>query len=94
MKSVLRGIAKFWLKEGRLREFSIDRGVENPEHLANVICARPLIASWSLQFLQTYVIFIRYMRVRILYINALRVKTIYVRKYETRTLRPSTAHDS
>ena len=92
MKYVVRGIAKFWLKEGRLREFSIDRGVENPENLANVICARPLIASWSLQFLQTYVIFIRYMR--ILYINALRVKTIYVRKYETRTLSPSTAHDS
>ena len=39
------GLANFWPKEGRLREFGTDKGregVQNPEKLADVICTCPL----------------------------------------------------
>ena len=35
------GIAKFWPKEGRLREFGTDRGVKYPDNVTDGICERP-----------------------------------------------------
>ena len=39
-----RGLANFWPKEGRLREFGTDKGegVQNPEYLADVMYVWPL----------------------------------------------------
>ena len=53
-----RGLAKFWPKEGRLREFGTDKGregVQNPENLADVICTSSPMASISVPGLVRFV---------------------------------------